>query len=54
MPAKLARRSKQNGARCLEGPISYQRISYEAGKKFVGMMELTFGVVFVAMAVSGN
>ncbi len=33
MTAKLARRSKQNGTRFFERPISYQRRSYEEGKK---------------------
>tara|TARA_Y100001934_G_scaffold260355_1_gene332516 strand:+ start:180 stop:1064 length:885 start_codon:yes stop_codon:yes gene_type:complete len=33
MTAKLARRSKQNGTRFFERPISYQRRSYSEGKK---------------------
>ena len=33
MTCKLARRSKQNGTRFYERPISYQRRSYEEGKK---------------------
>ena len=33
MTAKLARRSKQNGTRFFERPISYQRRSYDEGKK---------------------
>ena len=33
MTAKLARRSKTNGTRFFERPISYQRRSYEEGKK---------------------
>ncbi|MBA61730.1 MAG: glycosyl transferase [Planctomycetaceae bacterium] len=33
MTAKLARRAKKNGTRFFERPISYQRRSYEEGKK---------------------